>query len=61
MTPVQRLKDGQTLGCRKGIWVEEMASAKALRQACTQQRPVGWSRLSQEMRQRGAVWISEAR
>lgn len=24
---------GQTLGCRKGIWVEEMASAKALRQA----------------------------
>ena len=46
---------GQTLGCRKGVWVEEMASAKALRLKCAQQE-----QLSQEMgwgglRGRGSV------
>ena len=50
---------GQMLGCRKGIWVEEMASAKALRLECAQQAwlswETGWGGLRGE-----AVWISEA-
>ena len=52
-------RTGQTLGCRKGVWVEEMASAKALRLECAQQArlswEMGWGGLRGE-----AVWISDA-
>ena len=33
---------GHMLGCRKGVWVEEMASAKALRLECAQQEQLSW-------------------